>query len=326
MVLHDEFERIWPQIEPALQAKARGMLGYHDGQDVVQDAALHAVRNVGSYADAEHVKAYYLTMVRWRCLDAIRARAPLAEVIESDEDVRHDHDSVCAEIDVRELLDERICDALLDGHSLSEAARRGGISKATASRLLRRAKKRAADDERLLIGSSNTKQEGDDMTKDGQREVSDKLTVKQTEATKKGRMFRVYLEDRWVATAGYSNDTDEVSVVERGDALVSRTEVERLIREKVGAPVKAKRAAKKKAPIKLGGKLDEIVDFPPKLETWQRQSGGEGSCLCGCGARVAKRIMKGHDEKLKSAFKRVGTKNAKALAKAFGWDKAIKWS
>ena len=95
----------------------------------------------------------------------------------------------------------------------------------------------------------------------------------------------------------------------------------------MAAVAKKKKAAVSKPdlPSKKALDLSKLKDVPATLEAWQVLVGGNGYCLGGSGQAVIRRFRPGYDAKLKSCLKKLGTANAKKLAKALGWQEMIKW-
>ena len=352
-----KFHVIWPLIKGMCHAKACHALSSADADDLVSEysfsvwSMLQTPKFRKNKNNAEHVKSYLLRVFKFRIIDYIRKRKRVNLMLE-DYAPYHPQfydDNVVDNITKKELVmyaekispnHSKVMQLILDGWSYREIGMQLGLGASTIVRYVKEGMARLSLDERVDREQVEVEQETTNR-KDG-AVMATQLTFKQA-----GNVLKVISNKIVVALATLADDSKSVVGIEvRKDSPVAQNVIQSavyqhlgIVSEKKATPAVAKAPAgavakvKKEAPKanpalmpKQGLNLDNIKDVPATIKDWAKKCGGEGYCLGGSGMPVGRRFKPGYDAKLKSVLKRLGTPNAKALAKELGWSAMIKWN
>ena len=337
-----KFEEVWEQVKPKVWAYALRSVDYHDAEDLVSTFSVWVWQQCVSdfFKDKEegHVIGYLVRSFKHRTIDWVRKRGRETKlmaklkvtnqqrVVPTPIFLRYDLSVLALE----QQVDHTIVVGLLEGRDYKEIAQEAGCSRATVCRKvqgLRDAMKRTEDEERLFLEELREQL--------GKQEVAMKVVKKE-----EGK-YAVKVDEEIVAHVGVKDGKVRSVIITK--AGTNKDEVLDAVKEELGGKKAGKKTPAKKTPVKktaakkTPAKKETAKKSKPKADISKvkigaatikgqiKAAGGEGKCLCGCGAKVAKRFLPGHDARLKSALKQAGTKAAKALAKEFGWDKLIKW-
>lgn len=306
-----KFEDVWRKVGPHVTRTAVHMLGYHDGQDVAQDVAVMVWGGDEDREDDRKLAAFWRRKTKWKCLDFMRKRRRLVLVDKIDDDlIGFTRNLTCVRDDLSEYIPHDILDLLLAGYSQNETAKRTGKSKAFISRTLASAS--------LQAKTNQKQQETENM--------SGTIRHKVKSSGPKQSTIIVYAGRSVIATAKIPRDGSDFDIKMTKGCAIEPSEISEYLLEVVPSEMREPKQKAAKKPKQSSGMLDTLKDFPASLEAWQKKVGGKGKCLGGSGQDVKKRFAPGWDAKLKSALKRVGSANAKSLAKELGWEKIIKWA
>lgn len=345
-----------------LKTIAHNSVGYHDAQDLVSDFMMRvwAECEVGKHRfnDEGHARAHYVKCFKHRVVDYIRERGRYNKAMEGYTYVhaRWDLSSVYANCTLNEIramarnaggVVFKAYRLVENGFSIPEAGAMTGIPKTSIYRAFRERLALRSPVERVSDEEGDPTTEGKEIVmpnyamscKNGvvsvmdgpvpvaRATINDRLQVESVVLQKKG-VDREELVDS-IMEYVKSSVTLEMIPKRSDDAkekmkMPTKKEVEDM--KKAKAAKKAKDApVKPDLPVRKAIDLTTLKDVPATLDKWIAQCGGDGYCLGGSGQPVARRFRPGYDAKLKSVLKRLGTANAKALAKELGWFQMIKW-
>jgi RNA polymerase sigma factor (sigma-70 family) len=163
------FERVWPELLPALLGTFRRHGLGEQAQDLAQQVALRLFMRSERISSDEQMRAYALTTAKWIMMDYWRALPPVELVDDSAaaEAVSHfeaPSDALEARQTAREILarltprENDVVARVAAGQSIAEIARAMGIAAPTVRSLLRHARHRILT---VLVGvdesGTNTK-------------------------------------------------------------------------------------------------------------------------------------------------------------------------
>lgn len=318
-----------------------------------------------NFNSADHAKAYFIRSFKNRLVDAHRRRQSRAQrdtdyAVFFD---RYTPSGVMAHMYMVDLLDSathlsdghlRVLKLIMDGHTYREIADIVPLSKASIQRMFKDVVRHALTSERVSCGEAS----------EGQTEMKKGTGMGWSYTFAKG-VVSVMEGKGLVAEATLDNDLDivglrlkrkgldqdalldgvreyvaanvtkeQVAEVDAASEVIippkkegaSTMATDKTVKKAApAAKAKAKKAVAPDLPAKPALDLTKLKDVPATLADWQKKVGGKGYCLGGSGLPVASRFKPGYDAKLKGILKRLGTPNAKALAKELGWFDMIKW-